>query len=163
MGLETIHPAALERLHKRMTVNQFVDAAHRLGERRVEVRVFLLIGPPFVPAEEQDAWLQESIDTAFGCGAAVVTLIPARGGNGAMETLAADGSFRRPSLEDIERSVELSHARAGHRGRLFVDLWNLEQFSECPTCLDARRDRLHTMNLEQRIAPPIVCEHQRRR
>ena len=40
MGLETVHPAALERLHKRMTVNQFVDAANRLIERRVEVRVF---------------------------------------------------------------------------------------------------------------------------
>ena len=28
MGLETVHPDALERLHKRMTVDQFVDAAH---------------------------------------------------------------------------------------------------------------------------------------
>ena len=162
MGLETVHPAALERLHKRMTVNQFVDAANRLIERRVEVRVFLLIAPPFVPAEEQDAWLQASIDTAFGCGASVVTLIPTRGGNGAMETLSANGSFRLPSLEAIERSVELSHARAGDRRRLFVDLWNLEQFSECPTCLNARRDRLHTMNLEQRIPPPIACAHERR-
>jgi hypothetical protein len=162
MGLETVHPAALERLHKRMTVNQFVDAANRLIERRVEVRVFLLIAPPFVPAEEQDAWLQASIDTAFGCGASVVTLIPTRAGNGAMETLSANGSFRLPSLEAIERSVELSHARAGDRRRLFVDLWNLEQFSECPTCLNARRDRLHTMNLEQRIPPPIACAHERR-
>ena len=232
MGLETVHPAALERLHKRMTVRQFVDAAHRLSERRVEVRVFLLIAPPFVPAAEQDAWLQASIDTAFGCGASVVTLIPTRGGNGAMETLSADGSFRLPNLDAIERSVEVSHARlaargeslASHRdgrgapparrdpgapdarfparwgggdreyreylseeqrsprgciarrmqpdfqhgllnyrGRLFVDLWNLEQFSECPICLNARRDRLHTINLEQRIPPPIVCAHHERR
>jgi len=164
MGLETVHPAALERLHKRMTVNQFVEAASRLLERRVEVRVFLLIAPPFVPAEEQDAWLQKSIDTAFDCGASVVTLIPTRAGNGAMETLSADGSFRLPRLDAIERSVEMSYAHAGRRGRLFVDLWNLEPFSDCPTCLDARRHRLHTINLEQQIPPPIVCgQHEGRR
>ena len=34
MGLETVHPDALERLHKRMTVDQFADAASRLGAPR---------------------------------------------------------------------------------------------------------------------------------
>jgi len=158
MGLETVHPAALERLHKRMTVDQFVDAANGLTRRGVAVRVFLLIAPPFVPPDEQDAWLLESIDAAFSCGAAVVTLIPTRDGNGAMEALFTDGSFRPPRLADIERSVGLAHARAGHRGRLFVDLWNLKRFSDCPACFSARRGRLHVMNLEQRIPAPITCE-----
>ena len=65
MGLETVHPDALERLHKRMTVDQFVGAADGCDERDVALRVFLLIAPPFVPPDEQDAWLLESIDVAF--------------------------------------------------------------------------------------------------
>ena len=158
MGLETVHPDALERLHKRMTVDQFVDAAN--AARRAAAWLFECFSSsrlPFVPPDEQDAWLLESIDVAFGCGASVVTLIPTRDGNGAMEALSAEGSFRPPRLDDIERSVELAHARAGHRGRLFVDLWNLERFSDCPACFSARRDRLHVMNLEQRILPRITC------
>ena len=40
MGLETVHPDALERLHKRMTVDQFADAADALAApRRVAARV----------------------------------------------------------------------------------------------------------------------------
>ena len=115
-----------------------------------------------MPAAEQDAWLLHSVEVAFGCGASVVSLIPTRGGNGAMDALSADGSFREPRLDDVERSVELAHARASSGQRLFVDLWNLERFSDCPACFGARRDRLHTINLEQRIPPPIVCEHHER-
>jgi hypothetical protein len=162
MGLETVHPTALQQLHKRMTVGQFADAADAITRRHASVRAFLLIAPPFVPAAEQDAWLLHSVDVAFACGASVVSLIPTRSGNGAMETLSAVGSFRQPRLEDIERGVELAHSRAASGQRLFIDLWNLEQFSDCSRCIDARRDRLHTINLEQRIPPPIVCEHHER-
>jgi len=158
MGLETVHPDALERLNKRMSVAQFADAANQLRRRDVSIRVFLLIGSPFVPPDQQDAWLLESIDVAFECGASVIALIPTRDGNGAMEALAASGSFRTPGLEDIERSIELALARFGRRGRLFVDLWDLERFSECQACFSARRDRLHVVNLEQRIPAPIACE-----
>jgi radical SAM enzyme (TIGR01210 family) len=161
MGLETVHPDALERLNKRMSVAQFADAAHQLTRRAISIRVFLLIGSPFVPSDQQDAWLLESIDVAFDCGASVIALIPTRDGNGAMEALAASASFRTPGLEDIERSIELAHARFGRRGRLFVDLWDLERFSECQTCFRARRDRLHVVNLEQRIPARIVCERHR--
>jgi radical SAM enzyme (TIGR01210 family) len=158
IGLETVHPDALAQLHKRMTVDQFVDAAGYLAQRAVALRVFLLIAPPFVPEAEQDAWLVESIDVAFDAGASVVTLIPTRGGNGALETLLTIGAFRPPRLEEIEQSVELAHTRAGSRGRLFVDLWNLDRFSDCPACFAARRQRLDVINLEQRIPPRIRCD-----
>jgi radical SAM enzyme (TIGR01210 family) len=162
MGLETVHPDALERLHKRMTVEQFVNAAQHLARRGVAVRAFLLIAPPFVPRDDQDAWLMKSIDVAFACGAFVVTLIPTRDGNGAMEALSSDGSFQQPRLDDIERSVDLAYARDGHRGRLFVDLWDLQRFSDCPACFTARRDRLHMMNLGQRALPRIACDQHAR-
>ena len=157
MGLETVHPGALDRLNKRMTVDQFADAADALTRRGAGLRVFQLIAPPFVPIEEQPEWLLRSVDAAFDCGASVVTLIPTRTGNGALEALSADGLFRQPALDDVERSVEEALTRARGRGRLFVDVWDLGRFSDCPSCLGERRDRLHRMNLEQRILPPIVC------
>jgi hypothetical protein len=113
-----------------------------------------------VPADEQLEWLLRSVDAAFDCGASVVTLIPTRTGNGALDALSADGLFRQPTLDDVERGVDAAFARARGRGRLFVDVWDLERFAECPACLDARRDRLHRMNLEQRILPLILCAQQ---
>ncbi len=107
MGLETAHPVALERLHKRITLERFAHAAAELRRRDVALRVFLLISPPFIPADEQDAWLLRSIDFAFDCGASVVSLVPTRSGNGAMEALRDEGQFRMPTLDDIERSFPL--------------------------------------------------------
>jgi radical SAM enzyme (TIGR01210 family) len=159
MGLETASPGALERLHKRMTVDEFAAAAEALKSRGVALRVFLLVSPPFVPPDEQDAWLLRSVDVAFSSGATVVALVPTRPGNGALDALAADGDFRPPRLEDIERSLELAQARHHDRGRIFVDLWDLERFARCPHCLEARRRRLHAMNLEQRLLPPPSCPH----
>jgi radical SAM enzyme (TIGR01210 family) len=153
MGLETAHPGALERLNKRMTVEQFARAAEALLGRGVAVRAFVLVFPPFVPREEHDEWLVRSVNFAFACGASVVSLIPTRGGNGALEALAAAGSFEAPTLADLERSFELVLARS--RGRVFADLWDLGRFAECAECRPARTERLRLMNLEQRVQPPI--------
>lgn len=157
MGLETAHPGALERLNKRLTVKQFRTAADVLRARGVALRVFLLIAPPFVPSEHQDDWLRQSLDAAFACGASAVSLIPTRSGNGAMDAFAATGEFREPDLDDIERSVALAIAHARQRGRVFVDLWELARFSRCTQCFDARRARLHEMNLQQVLLPPHAC------
>jgi uncharacterized Fe-S cluster-containing MiaB family protein len=112
MGLETAHPAALEALNKRMTLDDFARAAGDLRRRNVSVRVFVLIGPPFVPAAEQDTWLLESVAFAAACGASVISLIPARAGNGAMEALTAQKLFRPPTPEDVDRSMKLVLARS---------------------------------------------------
>jgi archaeosine synthase beta-subunit len=157
MGLETAHPDALERLNKRFTLEDFHRAARALADRDVALRVFLLISPPFVPADEQDAWLLESIDAAFSCGATVVSLVPTRPGNGAIDALADAGMFRKPDLDDIERRFALALERGRHRGRVFVDLWDLDRFATCSGCLEARRERMHAMNLEQRALPPVFC------
>ena len=157
MGLETVHPGALDRLNKRMTVDEFALASEQLRRRGASVRVFLLISPPFVPATQQDDWLQQSIDVAFSCGASVVSLIPTRSGNGALEALGAEGTFRAPRLEDVERGIESALAVRPDRGRIFVDLWDLQRFAACPHCFEARRARLHTINLEQRLFSPPSC------
>jgi radical SAM enzyme (TIGR01210 family) len=157
MGLETAHPVALDRLNKRFTLEGFSHAAKALARRRVELRVFLLISPPFIPTREQDDWLRRSIDEAFSCGASVVSLVPTRPGNGAIDALAAVGSFYEPDLDDVERSFDLALSHVRGRGRIFVDVWDLERFARCPHCFGARRDRLQVMNLEQRSFPRVRC------
>jgi radical SAM enzyme (TIGR01210 family) len=127
MGLETAHPAALDALNKRMTVDDFSRAAAELQRRNIALRVFLLIFPPFIPFEEQDAWLLKSVAAAEGYGASVISLIPARAGNGTMEALTAQGLFRPPTPEDVERSLQLVRARATSHGsratRVLLDPW----------------------------------------
>jgi len=158
IGLETVHPDTLDRLNKRFTIDDFYRAAAALANRGIAVRVFLLISPPFVPDPEQDDWLRRSLDVSFASGATVVSLVPTRAGNGAMEALSNLGLFRSPALADIERSIELALTHAGGRGRVFVDLWDLERFAACPHCLASRRRRLHSMNLDQQIAPRLGCQ-----
>ncbi len=158
MGLETVHPGALELLNKGITFERFRQAADQLHAVGATLRVFLLIAPPFMPAGEQDRWLLRSIDSAVACGASVVSMIPTRGGNGALEHIADDGHFQQPILSTIERSIALALNRPRPETvRLFVDLWNLERFSTCDHCLPGRRARLHAMNLEQRVLAPMTC------
>ena len=68
--------------------------------------MFLLIHPPFVPHEEQDRWLLKSVAFAEECGASVISLIPVRAGNGAMEALTAQKLFRLPTPDDVLRSYD---------------------------------------------------------
>jgi hypothetical protein len=157
MGLETAHPDALARLNKGLTVDGFATAASALAAHDVSLRVFLLVHPPFVARHERLAWLERSIDLAIACGAAVIALIPTRGGNGALEALAADGAFEAPALADLEAAAATSLARAGGRARVLADLWDLQAFSACDACLDARRARLLRLNLEQREPAPVAC------
>jgi radical SAM enzyme (TIGR01210 family) len=157
MGLETAHPEALDRLNKRFTLEDFAAAARALDDRGVTLRVFLLISPPFIASDQQDAWLLRSVDAAFSFGASVVSLVPTRPGNGAIDTLGASGWFRAPGLEDIERSFALALGHAQGVGRVFVDVWDLDRFAHCSSCTAARRDRLQAMNLEQVVLPPRLC------
>ena len=155
MGLETAHPGALERLNKRMTIESFAQAASELRRRSVALRTFVLVAPPFVPACDQGEWLVRSVDFAFECGATAVSLIPTRGGNGAMEELTAGGLFTRPTIDVVERAMDAALARA--RGRVFVDLWELDHLASCDACYAGRRSRLAAMNLVQRPAPRVLC------
>ena len=156
MGLETAHPAALDRLNKRLTLDQFAEASRALHDRGVSLRVFLLISPPFVPADEQDLWLARSIDAAFDCGASVVSLVPTRSGNGTLDALPRD-EFLAPTLDDIERKFQAALDRARGRGRVFVDLWDLDRFASCGHCLTARSTRLREINLSQQHVAARRC------
>ncbi len=155
LGLETVHPRVLERLNKRMTVDQFARAAEFLRNHGISLRSFVLVKPPFQDESEALEWAQRSIDFALGCGAAAVSLIPVRFGNGALESLAAQGLFALPKMRTIELAGAYGVSLA--RARVFVDLWNLQQFSECDACFLSRHSRLEEMNHLQTVPPEVAC------
>jgi radical SAM enzyme (TIGR01210 family) len=168
MGLETIHPTILPRLNKQLTRPLFLRAARELHDLGIALRVFVLVKPPFMREPQAVDWAVKSTEFAFDCGAAVVSLIPTRPGNGAMDRLLENDEFARPALCTVENSLHECLIRfcnrrgsaapgGGLRRRVFVDTWNLEQFATCPHCFDQRRLRLCQMNLTQEILPPIHC------
>lgn len=156
MGLETAHPEVLAKLNKRMTLDDFARAAAHLRWEEIALRVFVLVKPPFLDEGEALTWAKKSIDFAFDCGAAVVSLIPVRIGNGALEQLAEQGQFAPPELATLEAAA--AYGISQQRGRVFADLWDAERFSRCPACFAARRDRLQQMNLAQTVQPRINCD-----
>jgi hypothetical protein len=155
IGLETIHPEVLPRLNKKFSLAHFADAADRLGKAGIALRAFLLVKPPFLSENEGVDWAVKSAAFAFSCGATAVSLIPTRGGNGAMERLAEAGESAPPQLASLERAQELCLALRA--GRVFADAWDLERFSTCALCLEPRKNRLLEANLTQERLPRIAC------
>lgn len=153
MGLETVHPEAAAALNKRMTLEQFSNAAKFLRGNGIDLRVFILVQPPFVPAAEAVSWAERSLDFAMECGATAAVLIPTRGGNGAMEALMANGEFALPTLDTLESAMEYG-LRLG-AGRVFADLWGMRK--SCTQCHAQRVARLQRMNLQQAVLDRIVC------
>jgi archaeosine synthase beta-subunit len=151
MGLETVHPEVLPRLNKRMTLEMFSGAAEFMRKHQIDLRAFVLLKPPFLSEQEALIWAQRSIEFAFDCDAEVVSLIPVRVGNGALEAL----EFSPPGLESLETA--LAQGIDLGRGRVFADLWDLGVFSNCSPCFEARRARLARMNLSQSIQPQVEC------
>jgi len=155
MGLETVNPEVLERLNKRMTLDQFARAAELLRQNEIALRVFILVKPPFLDEAEALHWAQRSLDFAFDCGASVASLIPTRLGNGALESLAERGEFSPPRLATLEQAS--AYGIGLRRGRVFADLWDLERFSDCADCFPDRVVRLRDMNFSQTVQPVIRC------
>lgn len=155
MGLETVHPGVLPRLNKRFSLDQFAEAASFLRRAGIAVRAFVLVQPPFMGAQEAIEWAVRSARFAFECGAGAVSLIPTRPGNGALDELMKSGQFAPPDLLTLELAFEeCLELRAG---RVFADTWELEQFSSCRVCFEARQERLQRANLAQAMIPRIRC------
>ena len=156
MGLETVHPEVLPRLNKRMTLALYAAAAARLRREGVALRAFVLVKPPFLSEPEALEWAVRSLDVSFDNGSTAASLIPVRGGNGALEALAESGDFAPPRLATLEAALERGIGRG--RSRVFADLWDIERFSGCARCFPERVARLREMNLTQRVLVPVVCE-----
>lgn len=158
MGLETIHPQVLPALNKNFSIGDFKNAASFFRSRSVDMRVFLLLNPPFlVDQKENYEWCMKSVEFAFDEGVNACTIIPTREGNGIMQKLKMSGDYVPPKLSALENVF--ADALSMNRGRVFCDTWDLGLFSDCPDCFEARKKRLEMMNLTQKVLPEIVCEY----
>ncbi|HUX94915.1 MAG TPA: radical SAM protein [Bacteroidales bacterium] len=156
LGLETVNREILQKLNKTMTPEDFKRSVNYLTKEGIGSRAFILLRTPYMSEEEGIYWAERSVDFAFDSGVECCTVIPVRGGNGAMEALAIDGHFTPPHLTTVEEVLE--YGIKLRRGRVFADTWDLEIFSECNKCLNKRIERISQMNLVQEILGAVECE-----
>ena len=157
LGLETVDARAQPRLGKGAALDDFERAAALLRGPGIDVRAFLLVGAPYVPQAERLASIVASARFARDrLDACHVSLIPVRGGNGAIERLAAEGEFLAPDLALLEDALD--HCIEAAPGAVVsADLWDLERLAGCATCFAARRARLERINLSGVGEPRVQC------
>jgi radical SAM enzyme (TIGR01210 family) len=155
IGLETIHPVAVEQLNKRLDLARFDLATRFLSENDIDLRVFVLLGAPFVPAEETVAWTVRTVEYAVERGASVVSIIPVRGGNGEIERLQAEGNFVPPTLSQLEAALDGCLQFTGTV--VTADLWDAERLTACKHCTSERIERTRRLNMTGRAEPGIAC------
>lgn len=148
LGLETIHPKALSLLNKQMSLDNFIAACSSLRDQHIALRAFVLLRPPSLTEAEGIEWALRSIDFAFDQQVSAVSVIPTRAGNGLMEHWQQAGLFTPPSLASLE--TVLRAGLALRRGRVFVDLWDIETMARHEPDARRRIERLRQANLEQR-------------
>lgn len=155
MGLETIDPHVLPRLNKRMTLDDYARATEFLITHGIAVRAYIMLRTPYQSEEEGVKWAQRSIDFAFSIGVECCSVVPARAGNGMMERLQEQGDFHPPSLGSMETVAEYGVGLG--RGRVFMDVWDIERYYTCCTCGPLRGQRMREINLTQNVPPRIPC------
>ena len=155
IGLETCHPDVLSSLNKKMNLDDLKGSVTFLNDHGISSRTFILLNPPFLSKEEGIFWTRRSMDFAYEAGVDCCVIIPTRSGNGAIDWLHKKGYFYRPSIYALEEVME--YGIQLKKGRIFADLWDIEQFSTCEKCLDKRINRLTEMNLNQEISDRIHC------
>lgn len=155
MGLETVHPAVLARLNKRMTLDDFAAAVQTLTTHGMQARAFILLRPPFLDEAEGVEWCRRSLDFAFDVGVECCAIIPTRSGNGVMEILEREGHFTPPSLASLEAVFD--YGLRLERGRVFVDLWDIGKLVSTEEAGAERVQRLARMNLSQQVEPLLAA------
>ncbi len=121
VGLETVQPRWLGRLHKQMTRDQFDQYARQLKEQQVDLRVFLIVGVPGIDVAESLRWAHLSIRHALRQSARHISLIPARAGHGWNGRANELPNITLQNLQDLQQSaIDQSNAAA----TITIDTWS---------------------------------------
>ena len=155
MGLETVHPGVLPRLGKSMTLEDVARAAESLRGMGAEWRAFAMIGAPWLPAAEAAEWTERTARWALEHGAAHVSLIPLRDGEGPLAELRDRGGLAPPRTAVVEEAFDRTVELPG--GAVTLDTWDLERLLHCHGCGAARRARLERMNRTGRREARVDC------
>jgi uncharacterized Fe-S cluster-containing MiaB family protein len=155
IGLETIHPTAMEQLNKRLSLTRFDVAAGFLADHEIDLRVFVLLNAPYTPNDEAVEWAFRTVRYAAQRGASVISIIPVRGGNGEIERLQSRGLFTPATLAGLEAALDLCLELSPTV--VTADLWDAERITTCGECGPARVARLGRINLTGCAEPRIAC------
>ena len=158
VGLETIHPRALTESNKRLELSHFESAVEFLLRNEIDVRVFVLLGAPYVPLAESVEWTIRTVSYAVSHGASVVSIIPVRAGNGELERLQSLGLFAPPTLTQLEEALRNTIGLGD--AIVTADVWDVERIPACADCRNDRIQRIRRANLTGEIesaAPCSVC------
>ena len=155
VGLETIHPVAITHLNKHLELDRFDSAAAFLTDHDIDLRAFVLLGAPYVPAAESIEWTVLTVEYAAARGARRIAIIPVRGGNGELERLQALGEFVPPTLAQLETALEQCLALAATA--VTADVWDIDRLAACERCRPERVARIKRMNLCGRLEPAVHC------
>ena len=164
LGLETVDARFLPWLNKQMTPDDFAAACDRLRAIGVDARAFVLLGLPGICAEESVELAVDAARFAAQAGCRQVSLIPTRGGNGHVDSLAATGRFTPVSAAAAEAALAGAMGSVVARCLVTLDPWGWDQMSgQCDDCRAPRRARIERMNRAQQWLPPCPlqcgCRH----
>ena len=159
MGLETIDPNGIKWLNKSMSLDQFEQAVEFLINEEILVRSFVLLQPLGTQIDESVEWAFKSCRHAAAWGSQRVSLIPTRGGNGFVESVAKELHWKPPTARQLECAFEalLGSSKANgfreSRSSIYtVDLWDWKTLAgTCDACSQPRLDRLERMNHQQKL------------
>lgn len=151
MGLETLHEPSFQLLNKGMAIQDYVNACRTLIQQQIDIRTFVMLQPPGTPTSESIDWTRKSVEFAFQNGSRHVSIIPTRTGNGWIESLIKQGSYKLPSARQLEEAFIHSIELAREMDKIVtVDLWDWDQLSgHCEHCMHPRKKRLESSNLAQ--------------
>jgi hypothetical protein len=95
------------------------------------------------------------MEYAFDCGVECCSLVPVRGGNGVLDQLQKRGDFTPPNLKSMESALVAGLHM--NRGRILMDLWDVERFVTCHSCARDRQKRILKMNQTQTVIQGDEC------
>ena len=153
MGLESIHPEAIARMNKSMSLSDFDRAVDLCRAFDVDVRVFVLLHPPGIDPQESVDWTWKTVRYALDRLVRHASVIPVRPGNGWIDQQIADGSYELPSFSMVLDFFDCLTALPS-RTVLEFDLWDWGKIGgACNACREGMRSRIACFNETQRIAP----------
>jgi archaeosine synthase beta-subunit len=166
MGLESIHPIAMEEMNKSMTLDDFEQAVKQCHLMEIDVRVFVLLHPPGVDIEDTIEWTWKTVAYAMKFGVRHISIIPLRSGNGWIDSLIDRGMYQLPTTELIWQLMDWMHEQAKVISDSCViefDLWDWEQIGGgCIGCRGLLKESILQRNQTQRFLPlersAIRCE-----
>lgn len=158
MGLETIHPKAMGRMNKGMTLDDFEVAVEQCHRMEIDIRVFVLLHPPGIDRAESIEWTIKTVEYALARDVRHVSIIPVRAGNGWIDRLIQMGEFQLPTISLVRNLVDAfktGSLQIPQGSVLEFDLWDLDQIAGgCLNCREFLKDQLGHFNRTQIFLPP---------